>query len=140
MWNIPVTKKIKYLLIKKTMIKTILKILSPLRIEFLQPFFFNLYKLSLFFMNYGGWTDFRDSGEYNVLTFLRTKEKKLTIFDVWGNVWWYSLLCNQIFQVDMTTYTFEPSQTTYKKMVENIWEKWNIFPQNIGFWKIQEAY
>lgn len=89
-------------------------------------------------MNYGGWTNFRDSWEYNVLQYVKKQKKTPICFDVGGNIGWYTLCCDSIFEGAATIHTFEPSKTTFQEMEKNIGTKPNIYCHNIGLGDMQK--
>lgn len=101
-----------------------------------QPFFEKMYYLALAGMNIGGGGNCADSGELNVLKYIFNKckqQNKIIVFDVGSNIGNYSRMVYKIFRGKACVYSFEPSKTTYEKMVENTMIISNIKRYNFGF-------
>jgi FkbM family methyltransferase len=105
-----------------------------------QRVFKALYKLSLEGMNIGVGGVSNNSGEREVLKYIKKKwdrgsEIKINIFDVGANVGHYSSLVSEIFGYDATIYSFEPSKDTFNEFLKNINTELhqNIIPFNLGF-------
>jgi FkbM family methyltransferase len=87
-----------------------------------QPLFETLYKMSLTGMNIGGGTNVADSGELNVLHYIKSRLESSKqangwlIFDVGANIGDYSLLLSEVFGAKAEIYSFEPSLKTFKKL------------------------
>src|ERR1700722_17544864 len=104
-----------------------------------QPFFETLYRMSLIGMNIGGGTNVADSGELNVLHYIKSRlstskrPNGCVIFDVGANIGDYSLLLAEVFRDQAQIYSFEPSVKTYKKLSENTVGKVKGSLHNFGF-------
>jgi FkbM family methyltransferase len=100
-----------------------------------QPLFESLYRMSLTGMNIGGGTNVADSGELNVLHYIRSKSDthpgqrgatgptdgpRTVIFDVGANIGDYSLLLHEVFGDAAEIHSFEPSEKTYAELVRNL--------------------
>jgi FkbM family methyltransferase len=88
-----------------------------------QPLFESLYRMSLTGMNIGGGTNVADSGELNVLHYIRSKMGngvRAVIFDVGANIGDYSLLLHEVFGDAVEIHSFEPSEKTYAELVRNL--------------------
>lgn len=101
-----------------------------------QSFFEELYQLAVSGMNIGGGTSVYDSGELQVIRYVKSKIKdseNIVIFDVGANIGGYSLLLKQEFGNSATIHAFEPSPVTYGRLKINIGNNENIFLHNLGF-------
>jgi FkbM family methyltransferase len=104
-----------------------------------QPFFEALYRMSLIGMNIGGGTNVADSGELNVLHYIKSRllsskqPNGWVIFDVGANIGDYSLLLTEVFRDQAQIYSFEPSVKTYRKLSENTAGKVKGSLHNFGF-------
>lgn len=114
----------------------ILKILSPLKIKYFQWLYFKFYKFFLFLMNYWWWSDYWQSWEEFVLQYILQQEKgKITVFDVWANVWWYYNMCLNTIWINhlKEVHCFEPSKATFNQLKKNIINHNDIVYLN-NFW------
>jgi len=105
-----------------------------------QKLFEYLFNISLKGMNYGNGGDFQESGELNVLIYIKERlkaEKSLTLFDVGGNVGNYSKRLSEIFNTNATIHSFEPSKKTYEIFLETTKNTKNIIPNNFGLSDIE---
>lgn len=109
----------------------------------MQKYFRMMHTLSVYGMNYGNGGDIKKSGEYFAAKYVKTKLSEQTsapvLFDVGANIGDYALklaeiFANQKFQV----HAFEPSEKTYRKLVENTSAKEGITVNNLGLGE-QEA-
>ena len=101
-----------------------------------QVIFEQLHQISLKGMNIGGSDNPRNSGEVSVMKYIKNKlyaETKIIIFDVGANVGRYSLLLQDVFQGNCSIHAFEPSKSTFQKLLLNIKNKENINLNNFGF-------
>ncbi len=101
----------------------------------LQRLFEVLLSISLRGMNYGNGGDFEESGELNVLKYVKEKfkaEKLLVIFDVGGNVGNYSKALSEFFGQKAIIHAFEPSKATYDIFLKNTKGSENVIPNNCG--------
>ncbi len=101
----------------------------------LQRLFEVLLSISLRGMNYGNGGDFEQSGELNVLKYVKEKfnaEKLLVIFDVGGNVGNYSKALSDFFGQNAIIHSFEPSKATYDIFLQNTKDSQNVIPNNCG--------
>lgn len=108
----------------------------------LQYFFGKLYKLSLMGLNYGDGGDFRMDGELYVVKYIQKELKTkypLVLFDVGANVGHYSVALAEILGENASIYSFEPSQSTYQKLLANITAWPSIKPNNIGLGNEEET-
>jgi FkbM family methyltransferase len=120
-------------------VKILRKLLTPLYgKEKYQPLFETLYGMSLTGMNIGGGTNVSDSGELNVLHYIkgrigtRDQTNPGIFFDVGANVGDYSLLLHEVFGDGAQIHSFEPSAKTYERLVHNLEGKVNGFRHNFG--------
>jgi FkbM family methyltransferase len=101
-----------------------------------QGFFDEIYKLSLQGMNFGGGAAVQDSGELNVLKYIRDKFQYVgdhfTVFDVGANVGEYTLFVLQTLG-NIRVLSFEPSYETFKQLENKAGGYKNIEIYNIGF-------
>lgn len=100
-----------------------------------QNFFGFLYKISLEGMNIGSGSNFRTSGEANIVKEIASKylnNKSIIIFDVGANIGNYSKLLHKFFPEDSKIYSFEPSLTTFAELKKNVKSIHNIIPINSG--------
>jgi FkbM family methyltransferase len=113
------------------------RLLSPVlgRKRF-QRLFEAMYRLSLRGMNIGGGSSTEDSGEETALRYVARRlgaPAELTLFDVGANVGHYSLLLADVFGSRAAIHSFEPSHSTFQKLVSNVGTRPNIVPHNFGF-------
>ncbi len=88
-----------------------------------QVFWNNLYRLSLNKMNYGPGSDFRNSGEKEVIEYIKelfSHEEELVIFDVGANVGGYTYMVLNSFDGRAYVHAFEPSASTFAMLQKNI--------------------
>ena len=100
-----------------------------------QPLFESLYRMSLAGMNIGGGTSVADSGELNVLHYIRTKIRpgeRAVFFDVGANIGDYSLLLHEVFGDGAEIHSFEPSAKTYAQLSRNLDGKVEGFRHHFG--------
>ena len=77
----------------------------------LQSIYKHIHRLSLYGMNYGNGTNFKESGELNVMKYVRkscNNDKLLTVFDVGANIGNYSKSLSHLFGDQTLIYSFEP--------------------------------
>ncbi|MDR2385845.1 MAG: FkbM family methyltransferase [Tannerella sp.] len=102
-----------------------------------QALFKFLLRISLSGLNYGGGTNFQNSGELWLLKYLqKQKDKnstKLVLFDVGGNQGKYAMEMANIFGQKASVFSFEPSVDTYKMLLETVKSIDTIHPFNFGF-------
>jgi len=106
----------------------------------LQNVFEKLFQLSLKGMNYGNIENFKDSGEYAAMLYIKSKvgsSKPLTIFDVGANVGRYSNELSSIFKNDAIIHAFEPSKKTFELFLKNTEQLTNLICNNFGFSDIE---
>jgi FkbM family methyltransferase len=87
-------------------------------------------------MNFGRGGDFEQSGELYVLQLIRKlyKDKSsVTIFDVGAHEGLYTLNTSELFNGKARIYAFEPSVSTFRKMLNNISGLSNVTINNLGF-------
>ncbi len=102
----------------------------------MQKIYEALFHFSLTGMNYGNGGDFKESGELNILKFIKNyfkNENALTVFDVGGNVGNYSKSLSDFFGNNTTIHAFEPSKKTFERFIETTSHMPNIIPNNFGF-------
>ncbi len=92
--------------------------------KFGQKFFRLVFLFSLKGMNFGGGSDFSQSGEEWVLrNFVKpSREKKYVIFDAGANVGGYALSAHKILQqknIDNQIYCFEPARSAFVRLKQN---------------------
>lgn len=94
-----------------------------------QSFFEFLYWISLKGMNYGSANSPYSSGEEWVLKFIKHLygDTKIHILDVGANEGQYANLINKYFQENVFYYGFEPSQSSYRKLLGKNFPKNYIF-------------
>jgi len=103
-----------------------------------QLFFEMLYRMSLTGMNIGGGANVADSGELNVLYYIKEKlsasgkRDGLVLFDVGANIGDYTLLLNEVFGSNAQIHSFEPSAKTYNKLTQNLEGKTKSLSYNFG--------
>lgn len=110
------------------------RLLSPIRVVWLQPIYERLYMFTLYAMNYGGGSFTEDSGEIYVLRRLARQKKSssaIVVFDVGANVGNYTQLVLKILPAQTEVYGFEPSAITFKKLQSTISTK-NVHLYNYG--------
>jgi len=99
------------------------------------PFWKFLNRLSLYGMNFGvasGYADY--SGELHIIKQLKNNMTNGIIFDIGANVGdWSKFVIEEYQDIDYQLYMFEPSQSAYKKMVQNISSSDTIKQFKIGF-------
>src|SRR6185369_1410957 len=107
--------------------------------RYLQPLWSRLHTLSIFGMNYGGGGLIESSGEgwvlANIIKPACRNNAAPVIFDVGANIGDYSLLVRQLIPA-ADIYSFEPSRSTYERLIEQISTETAakpIRPFNIGF-------
>lgn len=105
--------------------------------KFFQPLFELLHKISLAGMNYGGGSEFADSGELFVLRYIKSKLSKSEdsiLFDVGANIGEYSTLLTETFnQSKHIIYAFEPSELTHQTLTDNTKGRTSIKTNKLGF-------
>lgn len=87
-------------------------------------------------MNFSNGSDFRKSGELNVLKYIRNKystEKSILIFDVGANTGNYSMALNDIFKKKAIIHAFEPAKKTYTQLLIYLNDNTQIIVNNFGF-------
>ena len=87
-------------------------------------------------MNYGKGGDFRASGEHFVIEYIKNfynTKNNLVIFDVGANVGNYTKYLANIFGNNVQIFSFEPSNDTYQKLIENTKNIENVSLHNFGF-------
>jgi FkbM family methyltransferase len=107
--------------------------------RYLQPLWSRLHTLSIFGMNYGGGGLIESSGEgwvlANIIKPACRNNAAPVIFDVGANIGDYSLLVRQLMPA-ADIYSFEPSRSTYERLIEQISTESAakpIRPFNVGF-------
>jgi FkbM family methyltransferase len=108
----------------------------------LQHFYEYLFRFSQKGLGYGNGMDFNDSGELNVFKYVKEKfkyEKKITIFDVGGNVGLYSLALYEFFKNDAVIHTFEASKITFQKLTETTQNIKQIINNNLGISDLEQV-
>jgi FkbM family methyltransferase len=116
---------------KKKAIAILRKIVAK---KSMQGFFENLFYFSLLGMNYGNSGDFQQSGELNVLKYVKRKlniKGKYVIFDVGANVGEYAKALSSIFD-NAEIHSFEPSSKTFQIFLNTTKGINNIIPNNFG--------
>jgi len=101
-----------------------------------QGLFEELYQVAINGMNIGGGASVYDSGELQVIHYVKSKVKNsesAIIFDVGANIGHYTLLLKQEFGATSIIHSFEPSLITYEKLRINTGNNANIFLHNFGF-------
>jgi len=108
---------------------------------FWRPIFklFNLFLLNLWFrwlgiMNYQ--TDRLSGEKYLISKLLKRKFfwiKNPVFFDIWANVWKYSLVLDSVFP-DSSIFSFEPQPNTFKELEKNIVGVDNVSIFNMALW------
>ena len=101
--------------------KACIKLIWYFRKPYLQNIYFFINWLSLYLMNYSGWWGYNDSWEKYVLKYIKKQNtwKNITIFDVGANIWWYTVMCNNVFGRDCIIHSFEPSKKTFQELEKN---------------------
>jgi FkbM family methyltransferase len=102
----------------------------------LQNLFEFLFKISLRGLNFGNGSDFKQSGEMEVLKYINKRfnnEESLIIFDVGGNAGNYSKALSDFFKSRAIIHAFEPSKKTFEIFLETTKNIQQITPNNIGF-------
>jgi len=111
-----------------------------LRAKFLQPLWEKVHSLSIVFMNFWGGAHFEDSGELWVIENMvkQNDQNEITVFDVGANQGFYALALQRILGSNADIFCFEPSESTYKELQNNVAAKTNIKIFNFGFSDKQE--
>ena len=121
---------------ERTMNKKMEKILRRyLGFKRMQKIYVALFRFSLVGMNYGNTGNFKESGELNVLKYIKANFKKsepITVFDVGGNVGNYSKSLANFFENNATIHAFE-------LFLENTSRVPNIIPNNFGFGDVEKT-
>ena len=106
-----------------------------IRHKALYPFWKFLNQLSLYGMNFGvasGYADY--SGELHIIKQLKNKMKDGVIFDIGANVGdWSKFVMKEYEDINYQLYMFEPSNSSYNKMIQNITPNETIKQYKIGF-------
>lgn len=100
-----------------------------------QPFWEKLYCLSLQGMNIGNGASIKESGEIWLLRHidrLINPSVPLVIFDVGANVGDYTVAVKSEFGSRAKVFCFEPSNRTYKRLIDNLGNRENVEPYNFG--------
>ena len=102
-----------------------------------QPLFEWLHSQSLHGMNYGSGAFMNESGEQHALFHIKkilNKEKfPLVLFDVGANVGHFTeALLKNFSAIEKQIHAFEPSETTFKKLSENISKQKDVKLNNFG--------
>lgn len=101
-----------------------------------QPFFRKLHELSLAGLNFGGGDNVGNSGEKNVITYLRkhaASGSRPIVFDVGANAGIYTREVLSEFGDDAEVYCFEPLKKAFALLNKNIEGHPNIKTYNFGF-------
>lgn len=112
------------------------RIIQFLRTRRFQGTWETLYRISKIGMNYWGGASLCYSGEIHVLHYIKKKlneTESIILFDVGANDGDYALLAYDIFKNKLKIYSFEPSEYTFKILVENTKGIDSINSYNIGF-------
>lgn len=98
-----------------------------------QKFWYNLYRLSINKMNYGPGADFHNSGEKEVIDYLKRlyNNEKIVIFDVGANIGSYTNMVLDCLGDQAYVHAFEPSATTFEKLQNNVKNE-NVKLNNVG--------
>jgi FkbM family methyltransferase len=101
--------------------------------KFGQRFFRLLYVFSLKGMNFGGGSDYQESGEAWVLKYIakQTPVASMVVFDVGGNVGNYAIQVAKILPL-AKIFSFEPAKKTFESLQNNIQHYTNIAPYNLA--------
>ena len=108
----------------------------------MQKIYVALFRFSLVGMNYGNTGNFKESGELNVLKYIKASFKKgepITVFDVGGNVGNYSKSLADFFENNAIIHAFEPSKNTFELFLENTSQVPNIISNNFGFGDVEKT-
>lgn len=98
-------------------------IIKFIRTGAFQPLWEKLHHLSKIGMNYWGGASLYESGEISAMKYAVAKLKgknSITLFDVGANDGQFALLASQLFPIQTTIYSFEPSHHTFKVLNEQI--------------------
>lgn len=121
------------------MSKNILKFLLKLNLLGTKrtfKFFQSLHRISLKGMNIGLGGEVKESGELNVLKYVKKQyknSKEIILFDVGANIGKYSKTILQIFNImDIKLHCFEPSLKTFEALQKNLPIHSNICLNNFG--------
>ena len=101
----------------------------------MQKIYETLHHVSLQGMNFGNGSDFKESGELYAIQYAKNKlkrEKTLTVFDVGANIGNYAQQLSQLFESNTTIHSFEPSEKTFEKFMQNTEGVSNIIANNFG--------
>jgi FkbM family methyltransferase len=98
-----------------------------------QSLFRFLFLFSLKGMNFGGGSDYQESGEAWVLKYIakQTPVGSMVVFDVGGNVGNYAIQVAKILPL-AKIYSFEPAKKTFESLQNNIQHYTNIAPYNLA--------
>ena len=101
-----------------------------------QSFFQLLFRFALKGMNFGGGSNYQDSGEEWVLKYIakQTANQAMVVFDVVANVGSYARLVSKILP-QAKIFSFEPAQETFLALQNSIKELKNVEGFNFGFGK-----
>lgn len=126
----------------KTIVKLILQRFEGRR--FYQHFFERLQSISLKGMNIGRGDELDTSGEVEVIRYVHSRifgePGPIVIFDVGANVGRYSLRLLEAFEADnVVIHAFEPSSTTYVKLVESMKGNPKVRAHNIALGDTSEV-
>ena len=119
--------------IKKTILYILKKNAGRKR---MQKIYEALFHFSLIGMNFGNNGSLKETGELNILKKIKNifqSDELLTVFDAGANVGEYPKLVSNLFGVNTTIHSFEPSKKTFEKFLENTSDITNIIPNNFGF-------
>jgi FkbM family methyltransferase len=101
-----------------------------------QRFYSLLHDIALKGMNFGA-GDHKTSGELPVLQLIANNYFKnspaLVIFDIGANIGDYAAELSTVFGEKSRIYSFEPSRSTFEKLIERTSQIKNIHPVNCGF-------
>lgn len=100
-----------------------------------QPFFQGLYRLGLHGMNFNRGGNIHSSGELITLEYVKnsSKNKELVIFDVGANSGQYGQLVLNVFKDQpVKLYSFEPQQSAYTLLQDNLGSSSSVKLFNIG--------
>lgn len=117
---------------KERILKIVLSLISQRRFQW---FFEQLHKFVLLNMNIGNGSNFRDSGEKFVLSYIKKhlpQSANNIFFDAGANNGDYSLLLNAVFTDKVTIHAFEPSHKTFGVLKSKVGAHQNIIIHNFG--------
>lgn len=101
-----------------------------------QSFFERLHEVSLRGMNIGELTVVEESGELYALNHIHEmlkKTKDVVVFDVGANIGDYTKLINSVFKNTAQIFSFEPSKSTFTKLLNNTEGLEKVNRYNFGF-------